>query len=430
MFVRVCAKPRHFAAPRRLLATLSDGAPTPFAPLRPPPPPNPNPNPNSTPATLDSLSAIPTATVSAEAHKPALSLDQEKLLAAMTRGESVYFTGKAGAGKTEVLRRFIELCKGDITRKYRTQVTAPTGIAAAHITGGTLHSRFGLKVGVDPKRNDPKEIFNRCQHNTNLMARYILSKTVIIDEISMVHKREFDSISKAMSLLKSDLNSCSKVYDHMFAKLTTKGLSTEEVHQALGASDAGGLWDPDAISKPFGGAQVVLSGDFYQLPPIEKMSDEVIMYRQTITELYGSCPSESLEWHLSPYVFTSLEWKKLQEMCGMKTHVLGKSFRQTNQEFVAFLDRLRIGEWDKSMHGFLHSRLNNFGKEKKIRVRAILGVFDVSVFLFLCLVTAFPQKKTANQTMLIQTRSRSIQQLKTLPDQLKGIPFPQPRQCD
>ncbi|ORY51983.1 hypothetical protein BCR33DRAFT_404578 [Rhizoclosmatium globosum] len=54
---------------------------------------------------------------------PRLSSGQAALLSRLRRGESVYFTGKAGAGKTEVLRRFIDECKNDPARRYATEVT-------------------------------------------------------------------------------------------------------------------------------------------------------------------------------------------------------------------------------------------------------------------------------------------------------------------
>ncbi|KAI8844456.1 P-loop containing nucleoside triphosphate hydrolase protein, partial [Chytriomyces cf. hyalinus JEL632] len=311
-----------------------------------------------------------------------LSPAQKELLNLMCEGKSVYFTGKAGAGKTEVLSRFIHFRRSDPFMALKTLITAPTGIAASHISGSTLHSRFGLKPSPIPKHNSAQELVKRANADINLLSRYILTDTLVIDEVSMVNKRDFEAISVAMGLLKSDFLTCQKVVRYLTKKAEkrAKAQAKKEASRSLESTckvtpghsllselketatdleswnfqlDPRTFFDKDAASKPFGGAQVVLSGDFYQLPPVERESEALVQYRQFVSKQFQG---KDLEWHLSPYVFTGSEWGKLVRS-GMKMVMLEKSFRHGDTDFTNFLDRLRVGEWDDDMIGLLQPRI-------------------------------------------------------------------------
>jgi ATP-dependent DNA helicase PIF1 len=146
-------------------------------------------------------------------------MDQALALEIMLSGESVLLTGPAGAGKTFVLNQFIRLSKAD---GKHVSVTATTGLAATHLGGTTIHAWAGIGVldELPP---------NFAQH-VSKGRRDIIEKTdvLIIDEISMLHDYRLDMVDMACRLVREK---------------------------------------PD---EPFGGIQVIMSGDFFQLPPINR----------------------------------------------------------------------------------------------------------------------------------------------------------------
>lgn len=145
-------------------------------------------------------------------------MNQGLALEIMLAGESVLLTGPAGAGKTFVLNQFIRLAKNE---GKHVSVTATTGLAATHLGGTTIHSWAGIGV------NDfvPQGFADHVAKG----RREIIEKTdvLIIDEISMLHDYRLDMVDEVCRLIRKK-------------------------------------------DEPFGGIQVVMSGDFFQLPPINR----------------------------------------------------------------------------------------------------------------------------------------------------------------
>jgi ATP-dependent DNA helicase PIF1 len=139
-------------------------------------------------------------------------------LEVMLSGESVLLTGPAGAGKTFVLNEFIRVAKDE---GKHVSVTATTGLAATHLGGTTIHSWSGIGV------ND--SLSHGFLDHMAKGRREIIEKTdvLIIDEISMLHDYRLDMV--------------------------------DEVCRAVRRKD-----------EPFGGIQIIMSGDFFQLPPINR----------------------------------------------------------------------------------------------------------------------------------------------------------------
>ncbi len=146
-------------------------------------------------------------------------MDQALALEIMLSGESVLLTGPAGAGKTYVLNQFIRLAKAEAKH---VSVTATTGLAATHLGGTTIHAWAGIGV-LD-------ELPSGFADHVSKGRREIIEKTdvLIIDEISMLHDYRLDMVDMACRLVRKK---------------------------------------PDV---PFGGIQVIMSGDFFQLPPINR----------------------------------------------------------------------------------------------------------------------------------------------------------------
>jgi ATP-dependent exoDNAse (exonuclease V) alpha subunit len=145
-------------------------------------------------------------------------MNQGLALEIMLSGQSVLLTGPAGAGKTFVLNQFIKLAKYE---GKHVSVTATTGLAATHLGGTTIHSWAGIGV------ND--SIGHGFVEHIAKGRREIIEKTdvLIIDEISMLHDFRLDMVDEVCRLVRKK-------------------------------------------DEPFGGIQLIMSGDFFQLPPINR----------------------------------------------------------------------------------------------------------------------------------------------------------------
>lgn len=151
-----------------------------------------------------------------------LNVEQEGAIELLKSGVNVFLTGEAGTGKSTLVREFIRRCG------HECVVLAPTGIAALNAGGTTIHSQMRLKPGLlNPLNLEPLTDGNRCR-------ALRMAKTIIIDEISIV---------------RSDL------FCAMDARL-------RELAPAV------------SRDRPFGGKQIVLVGDFMQLPPVVGSEEE------------------------------------------------------------------------------------------------------------------------------------------------------------
>jgi ATP-dependent exoDNAse (exonuclease V) alpha subunit len=147
-------------------------------------------------------------------------MTQNQALSIMLSGNSVFLTGAPGAGKTYVLNRFVSLAK---KRGLSVAVTASTGIAATHIGGTTIHSWSGLGIRDSLNSGDLAWL----SQNARLVKRYNAVDVLVIDEISMLHGARLNMVNQVCKLMRQN-------------------------------------------SRPFGGIQVILVGDLFQLPPVKR----------------------------------------------------------------------------------------------------------------------------------------------------------------
>lgn len=147
---------------------------------------------------------------------------QDEALNLIKMGKNVFLTGAPGSGKTYLLNKYIDYLK---EHNVKVAVTASTGIAATHLQGVTIHSWSG--IGIKDSLNE--QDLEKIETSRSIKRNYKNTKTLIIDEISMLHKHQLDMID---TIARHILN-------------------------------------PD---KPFGGLQVILCGDFFQLPPVSSLS--------------------------------------------------------------------------------------------------------------------------------------------------------------
>ncbi len=145
-------------------------------------------------------------------------MNQEKALSILKSGKNIFLTGSAGSGKTYVLNQYIQYLK---ERKIPVSITASTGIAATHLEGTTIHAWSGIGI----KDSLTLRNLNDLKEKKYLRKNIDKSKVLIIDEISMLHKKQLDLVNEVLQYFR----------------------------------------DTD---KAFGGIQLILCGDFFQLPPI------------------------------------------------------------------------------------------------------------------------------------------------------------------
>jgi len=203
---------------------------------------------------------------------------QNTALNILKTGSNVFITGSAGTGKTFLLNQFIFYLK---SRKIFPTIVAPTGIAASHLQGQTIHSYFSL--GIRSEIDD--EYIDSLLEKKYLQTRFSKLKVLIIDEISMVSPEMFLAMDKILrAFKKNDIS--------------------------------------------FGGIQTVLSGDFFQLPPISRAATD------------------------KRFAWQSSSWKELE----LKTCYLQKKFRQDDNVLITILDEIRSGNVSANSYDILNSR--------------------------------------------------------------------------
>lgn len=213
---------------------------------------------------------------------------QSTALKIMKAGENVFLTGSAGAGKTYVLNQYIQYLR---EKNIPLAITASTGIAATHLGGQTIHSWSGLGIREDITEKDLKKIAKKKK----VRKRIEQVEVLIIDEISMISKQTLGCLDQILRFFKVSF-------------------------------------------EPFGGIQVIFSGDFFQLPPVSK---ERLNSREKFS-------------------FMSPIWVKLD----LKVCYLTEQYRQSNCELTDILNEMRSGEISDVAQDLLMEKLEE-SKENK-----------------------------------------------------------------
>lgn len=226
-----------------------------------------------------------------------LSQSQNSVLERVLNGENVFMTGGAGTGKSHVIRVVVD----EFTKRgKRVVLTASTGIAAVNIGGITMHSALGLGLADEPL----SDLIRKAKRN-KLKNKWKDVDLLIIDEISMVSPDFFEKFEGVLS-----------------------AILTDQRERRL------------CLPPPFGGLQVLVSGDFFQLPPVIKRGDE---------------SSDSEE---TPLEFCFQHQDFIRAFPPEHTVVLQEIFRQDSPEFAAMLSRIRVGESTESDILTVSNRVN------------------------------------------------------------------------
>ena len=203
-----------------------------------------------------------------------ISRAQQQVLDLISNGANVFLTGGGGVGKSFTINHLVatERAKG-----RRVAVCASTGVAADHIGGVTLHSLLGQGLALEPLEH----LLQRARVNHKLRAKWLRIDLLVVDEVSMLDPVFFEKV------------------DHVVRALRNQ---RETV---------------------FGGVQLLLAGDFYQLPPVDR--DRLIASSSVAT-----------------FCFQTQTWKDAVHATVELTH----SFRQAGDHaFLELLNRARVGEY-------------------------------------------------------------------------------------
>ena len=206
---------------------------------------------------------------------------------------SLFLTGKAGTGKSTFMRHIAA------TIKKKHIILAPTGIAAINAGGSTLHSFFKLPFHPllpTDKRYTPRNIRDTLKYNGEKTKLLREVELIIIDEISMVRADIIDFIDKVLRIYNRNMR------------------------------------------EPFGGKQLLLVGDIYQLEPVIK-EDE----RQLLRPFYPSC------FFFDAHVFREMQLIAVE---------LRKVYRQRDAQFISLLDHIRTSHVSDSDLRLLNARVN------------------------------------------------------------------------
>jgi len=200
---------------------------------------------------------------------------------------NLFITGKAGTGKSTLIDYFRS------TTKKKTVILAPTGLAAINVKGQTIHSFFHLPPHFLDPRSSPRHSNLRIYKDLDI---------IIIDEISMVRADLFDGLDRFLRVNGKDKN------------------------------------------LPFGGVQIIVVGDLYQLPPI------VTREEMSLFERYYDTP-----YFFSAEAFDGGEFTVIE---------LTTIFRQKDEKYIELLNKIRIG--DTNMHDLdlVNDRLVTHNYEK------------------------------------------------------------------
>ena len=219
-------------------------------------------------------------------------MNQEQALAILKSGVNVFLSGSAGTGKTYVLNKYIQYLKA---RKIPVSITASTGIAATHLQGTTIHAWSGIGIKDSLSTKNLKDL----KQKKYLKKHIEKTKVLIIDEISMLHKKQFDLVNTVLQYFREN-------------------------------------------DKPFGGIQVVLCGDFFQLPPI----------------------GTSGETNRDKFCFMSQSWLSAD----LSICYLTDQFRQTDSELNQILNEIRQGQVSLDAVSLLKSTTDMIDAEEPTRL--------------------------------------------------------------
>lgn len=209
---------------------------------------------------------------------------QKRVIRACDSGKSFFFTGGPGSGKSWVMQECIARRKQDLGERC-VAVTAPTAFAAFNVGGCTFQSFAGAGTNAETCEKSLEKLKEFLEKNKTAIDRWMRTKVLFIDEVSMLSGRFFTQVER-------------------LARWVIGG------------------------NTPFGGIQIIASGDFFQLQPEVRKNS------------------------LIDFCFDTPTWKR----CFESTIVLREPFRQgEDDEFISLLNEVRVGRISRKSNDILMS---------------------------------------------------------------------------
>lgn len=219
-------------------------------------------------------------------------MDQETALNILKSGANVYLTGEAGAGKSYLLNKFISYLNEN---NVSYGATASTGIAATQINGQTIHTWAGIGI----KDSFTQDDFLKLRRRFHVIERMQDAKVLIIDEISMLHQRQFQLVDQVLKVVRGN-------------------------------------------EEAFGGIQLVVCGDFFQLPPVGKRDER----------------------YAEKFSFMSKSWVNADfQIC-----YLDKQYRNANGELNEILNAIRANTVTEHHFDILSKTGLNFSQKEVLKL--------------------------------------------------------------
>jgi len=220
-----------------------------------------------------------------------LTLEQQTAITKIENHKNIFITSRgAGCGKTYLLNHIIQTYK----HRKNIAITASTGVSATLINGQTLHSWAGIQLG----RKETYHYYHKIKSNKKKLNRWIKTDMLVIDEISLISPILFDKLEELARLLREK-------------------------------------------DEPFGGIQLIISGDWLQLQTIQ----------------------------CNQYTFEANTWNK----CIQDVIYLTKIHRQSNPEFQEVLNSIRIGRITNKVKSLLRSRVG-------VKLENIHGIIPTKLY--------------------------------------------------
>jgi ATP-dependent exoDNAse (exonuclease V) alpha subunit len=229
-------------------------------------------------------------------------MTQLEALEILKLGHNVFLTGPAGSGKTHLLNSYIKYLKNN---HVEVGITASTGIAATHMGGTTIHSWTGMGIKDNLTEIDLEELRERKY----LRDRFNKTQVLVIDEVSMLHHYRLDLVDEICRHMKKN-------------------------------------------GAPFGGLQVILCGDFFQLPPISRFGEPEAQFA------YGS---------------------KVWKEANFRICYLEEQHRQTDKAFLKVLNEIRGNKLSPDSLKNLKNRQNKKPKTETEIEPTLLHTHNVDV---------------------------------------------------
>ena len=225
-----------------------------------------------------------------------IPMQQSQVLSILKTGANVFLTGEPGSGKTHTINEYIAYLR---ERGIEHAITASTGIAATHIGGRTIHSWSGIGIA---SRLDSYAI-DKIVSNEHTVKRVSPAKVLIIDEVSMLSSETLSMVDAVLRGIKRN-------------------------------------------PHPFGGLQIILVGDFFQLPPIMRKEIESDKQADMFTE------------NKSIFAYNSSVWNKLNPLVCYLT----EQYRQDDEEFLNILNAIRANSFEDKHLQSINKRKIEYAK--------------------------------------------------------------------